>query len=271
VRELKGKVAVVTGGGSGIGAGIVRACARAGMKIAVADIHPARARLIRDELLASGAEAIAVTTDVSRLASVQALAEKVERAFGGVHLVCNNAGVWVGALMQEADIKDWRWLINVNLYGVIHGVKVFVPKLVAQREGHIVNTASMGGLIAGPPEGLYCTTKFAIVGLSEALLLEVADKGVGVSVLCPGLVKTNLLESEQVRPKALRTGKKYNVIPPDVASGLDPNEVGQRVVDAVIDNEFYIITHNDYREFIKARFDRILDAVDRHAQPYKRG
>lgn len=270
MRDLKGKVAVITGGGSGIGAGIARACAKAGMKVAVADIRSEAARHIRDELVAKGANAIAVTTDVSKLASVQALAKKVEKSFGAVHLVCNNAGVWVGALMQEADIKDWRWLINVNLYGVIHGVKVFLPKLIAQGEGHIVNTASMGGLIAGPPEGLYCTTKFAIVGLSEALLLEVADKGIGVSVLCPGLVKTNLLESEQVRPKALKTGKKYDVTPPDVASGIDPDDVGQRVVDAVIDNEFYIITHNDYREFIKARFDRILDAIDRHAERYKR-
>jgi len=270
MQQLKDKVAVITGAGSGIGAGIARGCAKAGMKVAVADIRLTKAKRVRDELTASGADAIAVATDVSKLASVQALADEVDNAFGAVHLVCNNAGVWLGALMQEADIKDWQWLINTNLYGAIHGVKVFAPKLVAQGEGHIVNTASMGGLIAGPPEGLYCTTKFGIVGLSEALLLEVGDKGVGVSVLCPGLVKSNLLESEQVRPKALKTGKKYDVVPPDVASGIDPDDVGQRVVDAVIDNEFYIITHNDYREFIKMRCDRILDAIDRHAERYKR-
>jgi NADP-dependent 3-hydroxy acid dehydrogenase YdfG len=192
----------------------------------------------------------------------------VEEAFGAVHLVCNNAGVWLGALMQEADMKDWKWLMDVNLYGVIHGVHVFLPKLIAQGEGHIVNTASMGGLIAGPPEGLYCVTKFGVVGLSEALLLEVGDKGVGVSVLCPGLVKTNLLEAEQVRPETLKTGKKYDVTPPDVPSGVDPNDIGQRVVDAVIDNEHYIITHNDYREFIKMKFDGIIDAIDRHAERY---
>jgi NAD(P)-dependent dehydrogenase (short-subunit alcohol dehydrogenase family) len=268
MQQLKGKVAVITGAGSGIGAGIARACAKAGMKVAVTDIRQTDAEGIRDELIVGGADAIAVATDVSELASVQALADEVENTFGAVHLVCNNAGVWVGALMQEADMKDWQWLIDVNLYGVIHGVHVFLPKLIAQGEGHIVNTASMGGLIAGPPEGLYCVTKFGIVGLSEALLLEVADQGVGVSVLCPGLTKTNLLESEQVRPETLKTGKQYDVTPPDVASGVDPNDIGQRVVDAVIDNELYIITHNDYREFIKMRFDGIIDAIDRHAERY---
>lgn len=268
MQQLESKVAVITGAGSGIGAGIARACAKAGMKVAVSDIRLNHAERIRDELIAGGADAIAVATDVSDLASVQRLADETEKAFGAVHLVCNNAGVWVGALMHEADMKDWQWLINVNLYGVIHGVHTFLPKLIAQGEGHIVNTASMGGLIAGPPEGLYCVTKFAVVALSEALLLEVADKGVGVSLLCPGLVKTSLLEAEQVRPEGLKTGKHYDVTPPDVASGIDPDDVGQRVVDAVIDNEFYIITHNDYREFIKMRFDGILDAIDRHAERY---
>ena len=150
---------------------------------------------------------MAYKVDVSSLASVESLRDAALQRFGAVHLLCNNAGVWIGALMQDADIKDWQYLINVNLYGVIHGVKAFLPLLVKQGEGHIVNTASMGGLISGPPEGLYTTTKFAVVGLSEALLMEVADKGVGVSVLCPGLVNTNLItQSFAVRPEDLNPG-----------------------------------------------------------------
>ena len=264
--NLEGKVAVVTGAGSGIGAGIARAAAQAGMKVVVSDIDLERARAVSDEL---ATESIAVSTDVSQLASVEALAAAAEEAFGAIHLVCNNAGVWVGSLMEDADIKDWQYLINVNLYGVIHGVKVFLPKLLAQGEGHIVNTASMGGFISGPPEGPYCTTKFAIVGLSESLLMEVADRNIGVSVLCPGLVKTRLIElADEVRPSELHTDQTHDVVAPDVEAGLEPDEVGRRVIDAVNDGEFYIITHNDYRDIIKMRMDGILDAIDKHAARY---
>jgi NAD(P)-dependent dehydrogenase (short-subunit alcohol dehydrogenase family) len=267
MQDLAGKVAVVTGAGSGIGAGIARACAVAGMKVALADLRPADAERMRDELVAAGADAIAVATDVSDLASVRSLADAVEERFGAVHLVCNNAGVWLGTLMQDADIEDWQWLIDVNLYGVIHGIEVFLPKLLARGEGHIVNTASLGGFLASPPRGLYCTTKFAVVGLSEALLLELADTGVGVSLLCPGQVDTNIHASEQVRPEALRTGRERAPAEADEA-GLAPDEVGRRVLDAVREGEFYIITHDEYREYMKLRFDGILAAVDRHARRY---
>ncbi len=269
MKELDGKVAVVTGAGSGIGAGIARACAAAGMKVAVADIRQPEAERVRDELVAAGADAIAVATDVSELASVQALADRVDESFGAAHLVCNNAGVWLGALLRDADIKDWQWLINVNLYGVIHGVSVFLPRLLSQGEGHIVNTASLGGFLASPPRGLYCTTKFAVVGLSEALLLELADTGVGASLLCPGLVDTNIMESEQVRPEALRTQKQHTAEGDDQQAGLDPDEVGRRVLDAVREDEFYIFTHDEYREYMKMRSDGILAAMDRHAERYR--
>ncbi|MEM1113045.1 MAG: SDR family NAD(P)-dependent oxidoreductase [Pseudomonadota bacterium] len=266
MENLEGKVAVVTGAGSGIGAGIARAAAAAGMKVVVSDIDRERAQAVSDAL---PTESIALATDVSDLSSVEALAAASEEAFGAVHLLCNNAGVWVGSLMEKADIKDWQYLINVNLYGVIHGIKVFLPKMLARQEGHIVNTASMGGFIAGPPEGLYCTTKFATVGLSESLLMEVADRNIGVSVLCPGLVKTRLIElADEVRPAALQTQVKHDVVAPDVDAGLAPDEVGQRVMDAVKEGEFYIITHDDYKDVIKMRHDGILAAIEKHAERY---
>lgn len=266
MQVLEGKVAVVTGAGSGIGEGIARAAASAGMKVVVADIDIKKAERVAAEI---GAQAMACGVDVASLSSVEQLRDAALRHFGAVHLVCNNAGVWIGALMQEADIKDWQYLINVNLYGVIHGVKAFLPLLVRQGEGHIVNTASMGGLISGPPEGLYTTTKFAVVGLSEALLMEVADKGVGVSVLCPGLVNTNLItQSFAVRPSELDSGIDHQQPAPDVASGIDPRVVGEQVMDAVREGGFYIITHDDYRDIIAMRHDGILAALDAHTHRY---
>lgn len=266
MQDLEGKVAVVTGAGSGIGEGIARAAAGAGMNVVVADIDENKALAVAADL---GAQAMACTVDVSNLESVEALRDAALEHFGAVHLLCNNAGVWIGALMQDADIKDWQYLINVNLYGVIHGVKAFLPLLMEQGEGHIVNTASMGGLISGPPEGLYTTTKFAVVGLSEALLLEVADKGVGVSVLCPGLVNTNLIsQSFAVRPEALDSGIDHQQPAPDVAAGISPLSVGEQVLDAVRENGFYVITHDDYRDIIAMRHDGILAALDAHTERY---
>ena len=266
MRDLEGKVAVVTGAGSGIGEGIARAAASAGMNVVVADIDMGKARAVAADL---GEYAIACAVDVSSLSSVEALRDAALQRFGAVHMLCNNAGVWIGALMQHADIKDWQYLINVNLYGVIHGVKAFLPLLLQQGEGHIVNTASMGGLISGPPEGLYTTTKFAVVGLSEALLLEVADKGVGVSVLCPGLVNTNLItQSFAMRPDELNAGIDHQQPAPDVANGIAASVVGEQVMDAVREGSFYIITHDDYRDIIAMRHDGILAALDAHTQRY---
>jgi NAD(P)-dependent dehydrogenase (short-subunit alcohol dehydrogenase family) len=266
MQQLEGKVAVVTGAGSGIGEGIARAAALAGMRVVVADIDLKKAEHVAADI---GGDAMACAVDVASLSSVEQLRDATLQRFGAVHLLCNNAGVWIGALMQEADLKDWQYLINVNLYGVIHGVKAFLPLLVRQGEGHIVNTASMGGLISGPPEGLYTTTKFAVVGLSEALLMEVADKGVGVSVLCPGLVNTNLItQSFAVRPSELDPGIDHQQPAPDVASGIDPRLVGEQVMDAVREGGFYIITHDDYRDIIAMRHDGILAALDAHTRRY---
>ena len=266
MQELANKVAVVTGAGSGIGEGIARAAAQAGMKVVVADIDLAGAEAVAESI---GEQAVACQVDVSRLESVEALRDAALAHFGAVHLLCNNAGVWIGALMLEADIKDWQYLINVNLYGVINGIKAFLPLLSEQGEGHIVNTASMGGLISGPPEGLYTTTKFAVVGLSESLVMEVADKGVGVSVLCPGLVDTQLTtKSFEVRPDELDSGIDHQQPAPDTANGISPLDVGERVINAVREGDFYIITHDDYRDIIAMRHQGIIDAIDAQTRRY---
>ncbi len=266
LEKLEGKVAVITGAGSGIGEGIARAAVERGMRVVVADIDSAKAEAVAADL---GDAAWACAVDVSDLASVEALRDAAIERFGAVHLVCNNAGVWLGALMAEADLKDWQYLINVNLYGVIHGVTAFLPMLLKQGEGHIVNTASVGGLISGPPEGLYTTTKFAVVGLSEALMLELAESAVGVSVLCPGLVNTNLItQSFAVRPDAVNSGIDHQQPAPDVAQGLPPLEVGVQVIDAVREGGFYIVTHDDYRDIIAMRHDNILQALDATAARY---
>lgn len=268
--EVQGKTCVVTGAGSGIGEGIARVAAARGMKVVVSDINLDQAQRVASDIAAQpGGQAIAVQTDVSRLDSVEALAQAAEEAFGDVHLLCNNAGVWVGALMQDAELSDWDWQIRVNYYGVIHGVKTFLPKMLARGDGHIVNTASLGGLIAGPPEGLYCSTKFAVVGLSEALLMEVANNGIGVSVLCPGLVKTGLISnSDAYRPEEHAATVEHDQPAPDVAAGISPEAVGDRVLDAVTDNEFYIITHAEYRDILKMKYDGIIEAIDKQAARY---
>jgi NAD(P)-dependent dehydrogenase (short-subunit alcohol dehydrogenase family) len=236
------------------------------MKVVVGDIDLDDAQAVATDI---GESALACEVDVSNLASVEAMRDTAMARFGGVHLLCNNAGVLIGALMQDADIRDWEYQINVNLYGVIHGISAFLPSMLESGEGHIVNTASMGGLIAGPPEGLYSTTKFAVVGLSEALLLEVAEQGVGVSVLCPGLVDTRLVaQSLAIRPAALDPGVDHGQPAPDTASGISPLVVGEQVMDAVRENRFYIITHDDYREIIEMRHNSILEALDQHTARY---
>jgi len=269
VQDLVNKVAVVTGAGSGIGEGIVRAAAAGGMRVVVADIDTERAEAVAASLRDEGGDAIAQRVDVSDFASVEALRDAAVKAYGRVDVLCNNAGVWLGALMQDADIKDWQFLINVNLYGVIHGVKAFLPFMLEQGAGHIVNTASMGGLIAGPPEGLYCTTKFAIVGLSEALLMEVAEQGVQVSVLCPGLVNTDLVkQSFRVRPESVNSGIDHQQPGPDTDNGIAPLAVGEQVLDAVREQRFYVITHDDYRDIIEMRHHGILQALDEQVARY---
>jgi NAD(P)-dependent dehydrogenase (short-subunit alcohol dehydrogenase family) len=264
VKDLDGKVAVVTGGGSGIGRGTALALAEAGMHVVVADLDEAAAIAVAGEL---GGRAIAVAADVADRQSVEALAERSFAEFGAVHVLHNNAGVGVFARLDETTDADWRWLLAVNLEGVVNGVQAFLPRMKAQEgEKHIVNTASMAGMIAGPILGAYNATKFAVVAISETLRYELGDSGFGISVLCPGGVRTNIgRNSMRQRPGGSGESRVRDI---DTGSMrmIAPEEVGRMVRRAIEENELYIFTHPEMKPVVRARFDRILAAFDRAAE-----
>ncbi len=269
MKEFQGRVAVVTGGASGIGLGMCRAFAAEGMKVVVADIETEARDAAVASLRESGAEAIGVRCDVSDDASVEALRDEALQAFGAAHVLCNNAGVGGATVApiwaQPPD--EWDWVLGVNLQGVISGIRHFVPLFLEQEAGgHVVNTASIAGLMEGA--GIYGVSKQAVVGLSEGLYrdLGMTGKPVGVSVLCPGWVATRIMESERNRPEAPRpqeipeeVQQMRNLMKGMVASGLDPQEVGRLVVDAIRNDRFYILTHPTWNNMIENRFRNIVD------------
>src|SRR3984885_11518355 len=267
MEDLRGKVAVITGGASGIGRAVANRVAAEGMKIALGDIEEGPLKEAVDDLTSKGAEALGVVTDVSDAASVRALRDRTLDRFGSVHLVHNNAGIGLGGPIWEVSEEDWRWILGVNLWGVIHGVPPFVPVLVEQGEGHVVNTASVAGLIAAPFLGPYNATKQAVVAISETLFKDLQAVGapVGVSVLCPGFVQTRIAESERNRPEWAAADHEVpgvqevqGVIQNLVDSGIAPTTVANRVIDAVRANTFYILTHPELDAAITTRFEDIL-------------
>jgi NAD(P)-dependent dehydrogenase (short-subunit alcohol dehydrogenase family) len=274
MKELAGKTAFVTGAASGIGRGMARAFAKAGMNVALADIQAEAVEAARAEIEALGAKAIALTVDVSDRASVARAADAVMGAFGRVHVVANNAGVSMsGTPVEHVKPEEWDWVIGVNLYGVIHGMQTFLPLIRAHGEGgHIVNTSSIAGLQVRPGfhSGAYAVTKYGVVALSEALDLELAGTGIGVSVLCPAAVDTKIYETARVRPK--RFGGPYVRPESDFMrtilerEGMHPDRVGERVVQAIKDEEFFIFTHSAPRAWIEARHRRMMEAFDRAAK-----
>ena len=257
--SFKGKVAVVTGGGSGIGRALALAFAREGARVVLADLDETAMESVAGEARTLGVDALPVRTDVSDLGSVQALADRAWQAFGGVHIVCNNAGVALWGGLERATHRDWQWAIGVNLWGVIHGVETFVPRMIAGGEpGHIVNTASMAGLIASQGLGVYNTTKYAVVGLSETLVKDLKPYRIGVTVLCPMGVQTRIRDSERNRPVALRndggaSGGEVELI----GRYLAPERVADMVLDAVRRDELYVITHDEGLEPLRRRFERM--------------
>ncbi len=266
--QLEGRVAVVTGGGSGIGRGIASACADAGMRIVIADIEVAAAERVANELREGGAEAIAVRTDVTDRAALDALADAAYEAFGEVNLLCNNAGVISVGEIASTTPGDWEWLFSVNVFGVVHGAQAFVPRMREQDgEAHIVNTGSLASvsITRAVDVGVYCATKHAVLGLSETLRNELKDDGIGVSILCPGGVATQLFAADRNLPEELRGRVTPPVRERDDVERMQPREVGERVVRAVRENRFWIITHPEFRRMIERRTQRLLDAFDEAA------
>jgi NAD(P)-dependent dehydrogenase (short-subunit alcohol dehydrogenase family) len=270
MKEFKGKVAVITGAASGIGRGIAERCVSEGMKLVLADIEQANLTKAETELRAAGGTVLGVRTDVSNRSDMERLARQALDAFGQVHLLFNNAGVAAGGTPWESTWNDWEWVIGVNLWGVIHGVKVFTPLMLAQNtECHIVNTSSTAGLIVGSGSTPYSVTKHAVVALSESLYLALQQRNslVKVSVLCPGLVRTNIAGAERNRPAELRD--EPVTMTPEMQAGLaafkaaiaesmPPAQVADVVFDAIRKEQFYILSHPEWTEAIQLRTDKLL-------------
>ena len=265
MENVRDKVAVVTGGASGIGRELCRAFARAGARIVVADVDERGMAETTAAVKQEGSAAIEVRTDVSRLADVQALADRAYQHWGAVHVLCNNAGVTVHGGLESATHRDWEWVIGVNLWGVIHGIEAFVPRMVAKGEpGHIVNTASMAGLIASQGLGVYNTTKYAVVGLSETLQKDLRPYNIGVSVLCPMGVATAIRDSERNRPAPLQNPERRASSDDITLIGrtLTPAHVAERVLRAVVANRLYVITHEEGLDPLRRRFQRMERAIE---------
>jgi NAD(P)-dependent dehydrogenase (short-subunit alcohol dehydrogenase family) len=253
----------VTGGGSGIGRALAEAFAREASRVVVADIDVDAAEDVAGGIRARGGEAIAVATDVSDLASVRQLADRAFSTWGAVHVLCNNAGVALWGGLETATHRDWQWAMGVNLWGVIHGVEAFVPRMIAGREGgHVVNTASMAGLIASQGLGVYNTTKYAVVGLSETLQKDLRPYGIGVSVICPLGVATRIRASERNRPAHLRNETATESARIDLMGRtLAPEDVVRMTLGAIRAGQLYVITHEESLEPLRKRFQRIERAV----------
>jgi len=282
VKELRGRVAVVTGGASGIGRALAERFAAEGMKLVLADVEGPALERAEAELRAAGAEVLGLRTDVSKEAEVQALAAAALRRFGAVHVLCNNAGVGSGGRVWELTHADWEWVLGVNLWGVIHGIHAFVPAMLrGGEEGHVVNTASLAGFISAPYVAPYHVTKHGVVTLSESLHYELAAVGarIKVSVLCPGYVATRIAESTRNRPAGLRAAVESQGGRPEaagmaeairrrVASGLPPAEVAAQVLRAIREERFWVFTHPGMKALIDQRHADVMAERNPEARPY---
>ncbi|MCY4094468.1 MAG: SDR family NAD(P)-dependent oxidoreductase [Gammaproteobacteria bacterium] len=271
MKNVAGKTAFVTGGASGMGLAMVRSFAGAGMKVAVADIEEEPLQAVVEEFDETNASVIGLKVDVADLDSVAEGAAKTKEAFGNIHVLVNNAGIVTGGPFAEAEPNDWRWTMNVNLDGVYNGLNAFLTDMIAHNEGgHVVNTASLAGHIAVPRLGIYAASKFAVVGIAEALRVELQEHGIGVSVLCPGVVNTNIFTARRNRPSSLPATQEMNFertitdeepVESEVLRNIiEPDVVGDMVLHAIQHDQFYIFTHPDFASIVQARTNEIENA-----------
>jgi NAD(P)-dependent dehydrogenase (short-subunit alcohol dehydrogenase family) len=266
MQDVTGKVAFITGGASGVGFGMAKVFSAAGMKVVIADIRQEHLDAAMQSF--KGAQVHAVRLDVTDRTAMARAADEADRVFGKVHIVCNNAGINLFNDIAAATYDDWDWIMGVNLGGVINGVQTFVPRIKAHGEGgHIVNTASMASFIAGAGAGIYTASKFAVRGVTEALRWSLMPHGIGVSVLCPGLVKSAIYKSEGIRPANLSVNA--STMSPEFLrqleqihqSGMEPEEVGEKVLRAIRANQFYIFPMPEFKDELRAIFDEALAAL----------
>lgn len=272
---IQGKTAVVTGAASGIGLGITRALIAEGVNVAMLDVEEQALSNAVDGLGPINVDVQTYVADVSARPQMAAVAESIKAHFGDVHILCNNAGVASGGPIDELSYDDWDWCLGVNLGGVVNGLQSFLPLITAHGgEGHIVNTASILGQVTGNNQAIYSAGKYAVVAISEAARADLAPKNIGVSVLCPGMIATNIIKSDRNRPAELaEVGSRFEpearefVDAVFAAQGLDPLKVGEQVVHGIKGNRPYIFTHAGLRDAMEQRFSEILNAFDGSEAP----
>jgi len=282
MKDVAGKVAFITGGASGIGLGMARTFVEAGMKVAITYRNEAHLDTALTHFRGRESSVHPIRLEVTDRDGMERAADEAERTFGNVHVLCNNAAAGIMVPIIDASFDDWDWALAVNIGGVVNGLQTFLPRLRAHGEGgHILSTASMGGLFLGSSVGIYNTTKYAVVGMMEALRADLLGTEIGVSVVCPGLVNTNIHTAEEWRPQQYaRSGQsmepaeraqraawfKENVI----CAGMDPLEIGQLVLRGIQRNDLYILSHPEYEDGVRERFEAILASFSKDTAPPER-
>lgn len=268
MQDFSGKHAFITGGASGAGLGQAKVFGGAGCRVTIADIRPEAIEAALAELRGRGIEAYGITLDITDRAAFALAADEAEAQFGSLHLLFNTAGVSIFGPLEQASYDDYDWIVNVNWWGVVNSMQTWVPRMLAHGEGgHIVNTASLGCFVANSGAGIYSATKFAVHGITMAMRDALKDKGIGVSVLCPANIRSNIAESVKTRPAHL-SNSGYQVDEREIAAlheiyaqGMDPEELAGHVKEAIEENRFYIIPYPEARPMLEAIFQQALDAL----------